>query len=199
MSNVLTKGIYESNNDNLVYSGTWSSVNDTTFTSKKDDYLELKFKGTGINIVTISNNYYQYIKIYLDDLEPIIVKLFSDKEINELLLYSTNNLEYKDHIIKLQNIAEGNVNGIEYKMVIKGIEVLSSVNEVPVESIETNLESIILNKGEKYQIKYEILPEDATNKSVKFESGNTGFVTVTETGLLSYVYEGETRRYIRLF
>ncbi len=193
MSNVLTEGIYESNNDNLVYSGTWSSVNDTTMTSKKDDYLELKFKGTGINIVTISNNYYQYIKIYLDDLDPIIIKLFSDKEIKKLLLYYTNNLEYKEHNIKLQNIAEGNVNGIEYKMVIKGIEVLSSVTEVPVESIETNLESIILNKGEKYQIKYDILPEDATNKSVKFESGNTGFVTVTETGLLNYVYEGETK------
>lgn len=192
MSNALTKGIYESNNDNLVYSGTWSSVNDTTMTSKKDDYLELKFKGTGINIVTISNNYYQYIKIYLDDLDPIIIKLFSDKEIKKLLLYSTNNLEYKEHNIKLQNIAEGNVNGIEYKMVIKEIEVLSSVTEVPVESIETNLESIILNKGGKYQIKYDILPEDATNKSVKFESGNTGFVTVTETGLLNYVYEGET-------
>ena len=53
-------------------------------------------------------------------------------------------------------------------------------------------ESVILNKGEIYQLTWKVEPEDATNKDIKFESGNTGFVTVSDSGLLTYINEGET-------
>ena len=73
--------------------------------------------------------------------------------------------------------------------------ILGAIEEpvvIPVTNIIFETTEVILNEGESYQLKWSIEPENATDKSIKFESGNTGFVVVSDSGLLTYVYEGET-------
>ena len=61
-----------------------------------------------------------------------------------------------------------------------------------VSSIELN--NIIIKKSEKTkQITPTIIPATAKDKTLTYESGNTGFFTVDNNGLLTYVNEGEDR------
>ena len=56
------------------------------------------------------------------------------------------------------------------------------------------LNDIIIKKSEKTkQITPTIIPTTAKNKTLTYESGNTGFFTVDNNGLLFYINEGEDR------
>ena len=64
---------------------------------------------------------------------------------------------------------------------------------VAVESITLNMKSIKAKKiGEQFQIVATILPENATNKGVKFESLNNEVVTVDINGMATVKGEGTT-------
>lgn len=64
---------------------------------------------------------------------------------------------------------------------------------VAVESITLNMKSIDVTKiGEQFQIVATVLPENATNKGVKFESLNNEVVTVDINGMATVKGEGTT-------
>ncbi len=54
--------------------------------------------------------------------------------------------------------------------------------KVPVESVSLNEESIVLKSGEEASLVASVLPETATNKSVKYVSSNTTVATVDSKG-----------------
>ena len=115
-------------------------------------------------------------------------------EKEELLLSITGKMEeiqnqieqFKNQIKQFQNQIEQLQNEIEKLKALQGEEI------VEVTDLQVDDENIILYKAETHQLTWTVIPENATDKTVKFESGNTGFVTVTDTGLLTYVNEGET-------
>lgn len=94
--------------------------------------------------------------------------------------------QFKNQIKQFQNQIEQLQNEIEKLKALQGEEI------VEVTDLQVDDENIILYKAETHQLTWTVIPENATDKTVKFESGNTGFVTVTDTGLLTYVNEGET-------
>lgn len=65
-------------------------------------------------------------------------------------------------------------------------------NTVAVESISVSPDNVTLVIGEKKALSVSILPENASNKSVSFESGNTEIASVSETGEITAVAKGET-------
>ena len=54
-----------------------------------------------------------------------------------------------------------------------------------------NIENINLKQDSSYQLIATVLPENATNKNVAWESSNISIVTVDENGLITAVAEGE--------
>ena len=61
-----------------------------------------------------------------------------------------------------------------------------------VSSIELN--DVIIKKSEKTkQITPTVIPANAKDKTLTYESGNTGFFTVDDSGLITYISEGEDR------
>lgn len=199
MSVILTNGVYENSNEALNYVGTWGNFikNGVTmvYSETKGDYLEFSFYGTGFKWYTHTNAWRGMAKVYIDDTEKATIDTYSAAEVMNVLAYEIYNLSNETHTVKIEVLGQGNYNSLEYKVVIYNIEILqnsTSSTVIPVTNLILESEEVILNEGETYQIKLSIEPENATDKSIKFESGNTGFVTVNDTGLLSYVNEGET-------
>lgn len=193
MSTMLTQGIYGNNDPALTYIGTWGSFakNGTTmiYSQVKDDYVEFQFYGTGFKWYTHTNAWRGMAKVYIDDTEKAIVDTYSVNETMDVIAYSIESLPLDNHKVKIEVLAQGNSKTLECKVVIEKIEILLIDIEVTDLDVE---DEVILNKGETYQLTWTIIPENATDKTVKFESSNTGFVTVSDDGSLTYVNEGET-------
>jgi len=65
--------------------------------------------------------------------------------------------------------------------------------DVLVSDIEFNNENIYLERYDEIKIKYDILPSNATNQNVTFESLNTSIATVTSDGIVYGEKTGSTR------
>ena len=72
--------------------------------------------------------------------------------------------------------------------VVRDVKIIPPSNSeqdiVEVESIRVDKNSIELNKNQGYKLNYQVLPENATNKLVTFESSNPDVVTVDGAGYL---------------
>ena len=67
---------------------------------------------------------------------------------------------------------------------------VEEVKEIEVKQINLSLENTTLQKGERVELKVQVLPEDATNKSLSFTSSNPSVVSVDSTGKLLAVSSG---------
>jgi uncharacterized protein YjdB len=65
------------------------------------------------------------------------------------------------------------------------------VEIVPVESVSIDPVSGSVNTGSTFQLTADILPVDATNKSVQWSSSNNNIATVSSTGLVTGITQGE--------
>ena len=93
-------------------------------------------------------------------------------------------------ILKQENVTQNSVNNaINY--IRQAIEQIKK-EKYEVTSIELN--DIVIKKSEKTkQLTPTIMPTTAKDKTLTYESGNTGFFTVDNNGLLTYINEGEDR------
>jgi uncharacterized protein YjdB len=62
----------------------------------------------------------------------------------------------------------------------------------PVESVMLNEHSITLNKTEQFNLSVSILPEDADDKTINWNSEDTSIATVDENGVVTAIKEGQT-------
>ena len=81
-------------------------------------------------------------------------------------------------------IARAISNGVEASI---DIEVYSKVT-----GIEINVENITLQEGEQYQILANIEPDDANNKTIRYESKNIAIASVDEMGVIKALKTGNT-------
>ena len=74
-----------------------------------------------------------------------------------------------------------------------GLNITIPVNvSIYAKSIETNTDNITLNDDNKtFQLEYQVKPDNATNKKVSFESSDKSVVTVSNTGLVTAINNGE--------
>ncbi len=63
--------------------------------------------------------------------------------------------------------------------------------EKPVEEVVINAESLVMEMGESYQLEAHVLPEDADEQTVMWESANSNIARVDENGLITAVSGGE--------
>lgn len=103
---------------------------------------------------------------------------------------SKNFIRSAIEVLNQENVTQNSVNNaINYiRQVIEQIKTEKS----EVTSIELN--DIVIKKSEKTkQIIPTIIPTTAKDKTLIYESGNTGFFTVNNNGLITYINEGEDR------
>lgn len=68
-----------------------------------------------------------------------------------------------------------------------------SKKDIPVSSISINNTSITLEQGTGTTLSATVLPSNATNKSVKWDSNNTSVATVSTTGYVKAISAGNTK------
>ena len=100
--------------------------------------------------------------------------------------------DYDNHVLVVEAMQPGETlvtatsgNGVVGTLNIK-------VNPVLAESISINKSNVKLNVGETAQLIATILPDNATSKTVRWESPNPQTVTVDENGLLTAIAPGTT-------
>ena len=76
------------------------------------------------------------------------------------------------------------------RLYIKSIYIETGYNFIDVESVTLDQHELSLNVGETYQLNPTILPANATNKEVSYNSNISGVATVSETGLVTAVSNG---------
>ena len=116
------------------------------------------------------------------------------EELNKLIYVSDDpSIARVDQEGNINAIKEGSTNIIVYSQ-YSDVSLTIPVNVVIyTESLNVDSSNIGLSEDNKtHQIVYEVLPEDATNKNVTFESNDESVATVSETGLITAVNNGET-------
>lgn len=103
---------------------------------------------------------------------------------------SENFIKLAIEVLEQENIVQNSIdNAVNY--IRQAIEQIKK-EKCEVTSIELN--DIIIKKSEKTkQIIPTIIPTTAKDKTLTYESGNIGFFTVDNNGLLTYINEGEDR------
>ena len=67
-----------------------------------------------------------------------------------------------------------------------------TVNTIPVSEIILSKQELRLNVSETYQFEANVLPANANNKAIRWESSNAEIGTVDETGFFTAIAPGET-------
>ena len=103
---------------------------------------------------------------------------------------SENFIKLAIEVLEQENIVQNSIdNAVNY--IRQAIEQIK-IEKYEVTSIELN--DIVIKKSEKTkQIIPTIIPTTAKDKTLIYESGNTGFFTVDNNGLITYINEGEDR------
>lgn len=70
---------------------------------------------------------------------------------------------------------------------------VEEVPDVEAEKIELSLDKSTINKGERIKIKAKVTPDDAVDKSLKFNSNNTSVATVSSDGYILGVGSGTAK------
>ena len=62
-----------------------------------------------------------------------------------------------------------------------------------VEDIKLDIDSLILQEGETYNLIATVYPEDASNKKIKYKTENAEIATISEEGKITAIKEGTTK------
>lgn len=113
--------------------------------------------------------------VRVENNNPPINAIFSNN------VYSEASLNVPENTISLYQETEG---WKEFKNIFDGTE------PVLVEDIILNANELSLEIGDTFQLTAEVLPEDATDQTIIWESSSPDSVIVDETGLLTALYAG---------
>lgn len=170
MSSVLTKGVYENNNENLVYVGTWGSfVKDSKsykYSEIKGDTVSFSFEGSGFIWYTHTNAWRGYAQVYIDNIKIEVIDSYSINEVGNVKIYSINTLENKTHTVKIEVVGEKRSESQAYKVAIGQIEILEEVSQTEDDcnkEIDKNIEQLritLLNKIQNLTTEIERLKEE---------------------------------------
>lgn len=78
-----------------------------------------------------------------------------------------------------ETIITAQVNGTN---VLDSIMLVANAETIPVQSVSIDEQSVTVDVGDSKQLAYTVLPENATNKAVKWSSSDTSCVTVSGSG-----------------
>lgn len=114
-------------------------------------------------------------------------KWLTTKEYSDLDDESKNNSNIEYHILDSELIILSD-NGKKYKVKVSDEGALYTeeiIDIIKVENLVLNSESVILNEGEIYQLEVTVVPDNATNKKVVWESSDSNIVSVNEGKLVA--------------
>ena len=132
--------------------------------------------------------------IQKNEISKLNITIYPQEAKEQAIEYISSN----EKIIKVDN--QGNLYGVSSgkatitaRAISNGVEASIDIEVYSkVTGIEINVENITLQEGEQYQILANIKPDDANNKTIKYESKNIAIASVDEMGVIKAVKTGNT-------
>ena len=132
--------------------------------------------------------------IQKNEISKLNITIYPQEAKEQAIEYISSN----EKIVKVDN--QGNLYGVSSgkatitaRAISNGVEASIDIEVYSkVTGIEINVENITLQEGEQYQILANIKPDDANNKTIKYESKNIAIASVDEMGVIKAVKTGNT-------
>ena len=132
--------------------------------------------------------------IQKNEISKLNIAIYPQEAKEQAIEYISSN----EKIVKVDN--QGNLYGVSSgkatitaRAISNGVEASIDIEVYSkVTGIEINVENITLQEGEQYQILANIEPDDANNKTIRYESKNIAIASVDETGIIKALKTGNT-------
>ena len=132
--------------------------------------------------------------IQKNEISKLNIAIYPQEAKEQAIEYISSN----EKIVKVDN--QGNLYGVSSgkatitaRAISNGVEASIDIEVYSkVTGIEINVENITLQEGEQYQILANIKPDDANNKTIRYESKNIAIASVDEMGVIKAVKTGNT-------
>ena len=132
--------------------------------------------------------------IQKNEISKLNIEIYPQEAKEQAIEYISSN----EKIVKVDN--QGNLYGVSSgkatitaRAISNGVEASIDMEVYSkVTGIEINVENITLQEGEQYQILANIKPDDANNKTIKYESKNIAIASVDEMGVIKALKTGNT-------
>ena len=132
--------------------------------------------------------------IQKNEISKLNITIYPQEAKEQAIEYISSN----EKIVKVDN--QGNLYGVSSgkatitaRAISNGVEASIDIEVYSkVTGIEINVENITLQEGEQYQILANIKPDDANNKTIRYESKNIAIASVDEMGVIKAVKTGNT-------
>ena len=132
--------------------------------------------------------------IQKNEISKLNIAIYPQEAKEQAIEYISSN----EKIVKVDN--QGNLYGVSSgkatitaRAISNGVEASIDIEVYSkVTGIEINVENITLQEGEQYQILANIKPDDANNKTIRYESKNIAIASVDETGIIKALKTGNT-------
>jgi uncharacterized protein YjdB len=191
---------YEENYSKILYpNGSWIPQTNVVYSGGKNVYtnvanktIKFKFSGTKIRIISdTAGGRSSNVTIKIDDESFVFSCIAEGAQVVNALVYEKTGLTLGIHTIEI-------VTNEDFPVVFEAIDIddtgyLVDVSYKFITGISINKTTLNLNIGQEETLIPKIIPEDATNKNVKWISNHPEIATVNQTtGLVTAIAAGSS-------
>ena len=117
----------KNNNEKINYIGNFGTFSKEgeviKYSQNKGDYVKLNFIGNKVRFYTHTNAWRGKANIYIDDIKTGTIDTYSQEEMMDVLAYESEELEYRNHKIKIEVLGEKREAAHEPKIAIYRFDV----------------------------------------------------------------------------
>lgn len=181
--------------ESVNYNGTIKYLENLT----GQDSAELTFVGTGIEVISCTNHDRGMLEISIDGEVAETVDTYTPSTVRQSVVFSTTDLDYGRHTIKVRATNTKNSASSWEKVEIDAFRILNT-QAVPAESLQIDsangLHTVAI-PGSTLQMKASVLPEEASFRQVTWSvtspaGSSTSLASIDENGLLQFGQDSGT-------
>lgn len=198
-SSAVRAGMIDDRDSRIVYVGSWGDWNESVNYNGTIKFIEqmtgndtatLEFIGTGIEVFSCTNSDRGQVRIEIDGEDCGIVDTYSASAVRQAKIFSKDDLEYGRHKIVVtatNTISSEGSQSRWAKVEIDAFNVLDSTLVKPTGVTVTSASGLTtFSKADStVQLQAKVSPENASDQSVTWTSGNSSLATVDEKGLVT--------------